>query len=231
VVELHGGPEDQWLPRYQPFVQLLVARGYAVVQPNVRGSAGYGRKFQRLDDREHRADTLRDVGAVLDWIAKQPDLDPQRVVVMGTSYGGYLALASLLAYRDQLRGGITLGAITDLATFLEGTSAYRRDHRRAEYGDERDPETRVRLGKLSPLSRAGEIKRPLLVAHGARDPRVPQANAGALVTAVRAAGTPVWSLVAADEGHFFERPDNRDAFEALAVQFLDETTFPRTPSP
>ena len=220
VLEFHGGPEDRWLPRYDGFAQFLVSRGHALIRPNVRGSAGQGRGFLALDDGGRRDNVLRDIAATLDWIAAQPNLDRSRVFVMGTSYGGYLALAALHAFPDRLRGGITLGAITDLVGFLEGTAPYRRDHRRAEYGDERDPTVRARLATLSPLTWVGELQRPLLMAYGLRDPRVPPASSEQFVRAARAAGVPVWSMVAADEGHWFERPENRRAFEILATQFL-----------
>ncbi len=220
VLELHGGPEDRWLPRYDGFVQFLVARGHAVIRPNVRGSAGQGRSFLALDDGVRRASVMRDVAAALDWIAAQPNLDRARVFVMGISYGGYLALAALHAFPDRLRGGITLGAITDLVGFLEGTAPYRREHRRAEYGDERDPAVRAQLGALSPITSVGGLARPLLMAYGLRDPRVPAATSEQFVRAARAAGVPVWSMVAADEGHWFERPENRRAFEILTTQFL-----------
>lgn len=221
VIELHGGPEDQWQPKWSAFEQFLASRGIAMILPNVRGSIGYGRAFAALDDGARRADVVRDVGAVLDWIAQQPELDREHVAVMGTSYGGYLALASLLAYPDRLRAGIDMVGITDLVGFLEGTSAYRRDQRRAEYGDERDPATRTFLAQISPLARATEIHVPLLVAQGRRDPRVPAADADRLVGRVRGAGTSVWFLDAGDEGHGFTKPDNRGAFEVLATQLLE----------
>jgi dienelactone hydrolase len=221
IVDLHGGPEDQWVARYAGFEQFLVARGYAIVQPNVRGSVGYGAAYSHLDDGMRRGDVVRDVGAVLDWIATQPDLDANHVFAMGSSYGGYLVLASLLAYPERLRGGIDMVGIADFVTFLEGTAGYRRDQRRAEYGDERDPVTRAYLASISPLARASELRRPLLVAQGTRDPRVPAADAARLVQAVRLGGRDAWYLVAEDEGHGFTRVDNRMAFEALVTQFLD----------
>jgi dipeptidyl aminopeptidase/acylaminoacyl peptidase len=220
LLELHGGPEDQWLPRWAPFEQFLVARGFAIVQPNVRGSVGYGRTFAAADDGVHREDPVRDVGAVLAWIATQPDLDATRVSVMGTSYGGYLALASLIAYPDQLHAGIDVVGIADFVAFLEGTAPYRRASRRTEYGDERDAATRALLAKLSPLARASSIKAPLLVAQGKKDPRVPAAVADRLVTTVRDAGGTVWYLSAADEGHGFTKPDNLGALQTLIVQLI-----------
>jgi dipeptidyl aminopeptidase/acylaminoacyl peptidase len=223
VIDLHGGPEDQWQRRWAGFAQFLVARGFAVVQPNVRGSTGYGAAFAALDDGRHREDAVRDVGAVLDWIVATDTFDVRRVYVMGTSYGGYLALAALARYPDRLRGGIDLVGIADFVTFLEGTRGDRRDQRRAEYGDERDPETRAFLARISPLAYARGIRAPVVVAHGRRDPRVPPADADRLVAALRAAGTIVWYVVADDEGHGFAKPENRGVFEVLVTQFLEAT--------
>lgn len=221
IVELHGGPEDRWLPGYDRFVHFATSQGFAVVRPNVRGSAGRGSTFANLDDGARRDDVLRDVKATLDWIAAQANLDASRVVVMGTSYGGYLALSALHAFPDRLRGGITLSAITDLVGFLAGTAPYRRDHRRAEYGDERDPTIRARLAALSPRSWVKELKRPLLMAYGERDPRVPPATSAAFIADARSSGATVWSIAAADEGHWFEHAENRRAFDVLAMQFLE----------
>ena len=220
IVELHGGPEDQWQVRWQPFEQFLVARGFAIVQPNVRGSVGYGRTYAAADDGLQRAGVVDDVGAVLDWIAAQPELDTERVSVMGTSYGGYLALAALVAYPGRLRAGVDLAGIADLVAFLEGTAAYRRASRRTEYGDERDPVTRAFLARASPIAHAATIEVPLLVAQGRHDPRVPPAIADRLVAAVRVAGGTVWYVSAADEGHGFSKPENLGTLQTLIVQLL-----------
>lgn len=220
VIDLHGGPEGQWRPRFQPFQQFLAARGYAVVQPNVRGSTGYGREFATLDDVLGREDAVRDVGAVLDWIATQPDLDSDRVAVHGGSYGGYLVLASLVHHGARLRAGIDLVGISSFVTFLESTGEYRRDLRRSEYGDERDPAVRAFLEQISPLTHASEIETPLFVIQGANDPRVPITEAAQIVSAVRAGGADVWYLVADNEGHGFTRQANKEAYQAAAAQFL-----------
>ncbi|MCA9674227.1 MAG: S9 family peptidase, partial [Myxococcales bacterium] len=220
VVYLHGGPEQQWRPRFDPFVQLLCARGYAVVEPDVRGSTGYGRAFAMLDDGLRRRDAIADVGVVLDWIAGRDDLDAARVAVAGGSYGGFLSMASLIAHGDRLRAGIEVVGISSFVTFLEQTSAYRRDLRRAEYGDERDPEVRAFLDELSPLRHAGEIGDPLFVGHGANDPRVPVAEAEQIVEGVRAGGGDVWYLLADNEGHGFTRRENRAAYWGAVVMFL-----------
>jgi dipeptidyl aminopeptidase/acylaminoacyl peptidase len=213
VIDIHGGPESQFRPGWEPFIQFLVNDlGYAVVAPNVRGSSGYGKSFLALDDGELREDAVRDIGSLLVWISVQPAFDRERVSVMGTSYGGYMTLASLLAYSQRLRGGIDVVGISNLA--------YRRDPRRAEYGDERDPHMRDFLERISPLTNASRIKRPLLIVEGLNDPRVPASESEQLVWRVRAAGGEVWYLVAKDEGHGFRKKANRDAYLETAAVFL-----------
>lgn len=215
VLAFHGGPEDRVTPRYDGFVQFLVHRGFAVVLPDVRGSTGHGRAFAALDDGPRRADVLLDVAATLAWIRARPELDPHRVAALGTSYGGWLALAAATAFPTELRAAIALSGIASLPAFLATTRADRRAHRRAEYGDERDPAVASSLAALSPAPRI-----PLLVAYGAHDPRVPPAATVALVAAARRAGTPVWALVAADDGHAFSQAGNRGAFEVAVAAFL-----------
>ncbi len=220
VVELHGGPADRWTAAHDRALDELVHRGYAVVRPNVRGSTGYGRAFAALDDGTRRGDAIRDVGAVLDWIATQPDLDRRRVVLAGSSYGGYLALASALAFPARIRGAIVRWGTPDLVAFLAGTRADRQESRRAEYGDERDPATRDVLARLSPIANLAALRVPLLVAHGRADPRVPIADVTRLIDAARATRQPVWSVLGEDEGHGFARADHRVALETLELQFL-----------
>ena len=155
VINIHGGPESQYRPDFDAFTQFLVNElGYVVIAPNVRGSSGYGKGFLALDNGVLREDAVKDIGSLLVWIGLQHDLDRDRVVVMGGSYGGYMALASLAAYNDRLRGGIDVVGISNFVTFLTSTSAYRRDLRRAEYGDERDPRMRGFLSRISPLTNA-----------------------------------------------------------------------------
>ncbi|HTT03607.1 MAG TPA: S9 family peptidase [Steroidobacteraceae bacterium] len=221
VIDIHGGPEAQYTPGFDAFTQFLVNElGYAVIAPNVRGSSGYGRSFMQLDNGVLREDAVRDIGSLLVWIGLQPDLDRQHVIVMGGSYGGYMALASLIAYNDRLQGGIDLVGISNFVSFLEHTSAYRRDLRRAEYGDERDPRTRDFLNRISPLNNARLIRRPLLVVQGLNDPRVPPAESQRLVAQLRAYGREVWYLAAKDEGHGFRKKGNRDAYLSVAALFL-----------
>jgi dipeptidyl aminopeptidase/acylaminoacyl peptidase len=221
VIDIHGGPESQFRPRWDPFIQFLVNElGMAVVAPNVRGSSGYGKSFLALDNGELREDALRDIGSLLVWIAAQPAFDRTHVAVMGTSYGGYMTLASLVTYGERLRGGIDVAGISNFVTFLTHTAAYRRDLRRAEYGDERDPHMRAFLERISPLTNASRIKRPLLVVEGQNDPRVPASESEQLVWRVRAAGGEVWYLTAKGEGHGLRKKTHRDAYLETAATFL-----------
>jgi dipeptidyl aminopeptidase/acylaminoacyl peptidase len=223
VIDIHGGPESQYRPGWDPFVQFLVNElGYAVVAPNVRGSSGYGKTFLALDNGVLREDAVRDIGSLLVWIGVQPQFDRDRIAVMGGSYGGYMALASLVAYGERLRGGIDLVGISNFVTFLHNTAAYRRDLRRAEYGDERDTGMRVFLDRISPLTNASRIKKPLLVVAGSNDPRVPVSESEQLVWRARAAGGEVWYLLAKDEGHGFRKKANRDAYLESAATFLQK---------
>ena len=222
-IDIHGGPEGQERPGFQGTNNYLADRlGVAVIYPNVRGSSGYGKSYLRLDNGVHREDSVRDIGALLDWIAAQPDLDEERVMVTGGSYGGYMSLASMVFYSDRLCCGIDYVGISNFVTFLENTQGYRQDLRRVEYGDERDPEMREFLARVSPLTRAGEIGKPLLVAQGANDPRVPVTESEQIVAAVQEAGTPVWYVVASDEGHGFAKKSNSDYLRAVVMKFVAE---------
>jgi dipeptidyl aminopeptidase/acylaminoacyl peptidase len=222
VIDIHGGPESQARPEFDGFTQFLVNElGYAVIAPNVRGSTGYGKTFSRLDNGELREGAVKDIGSLLVWIGLQSGLDRQRIVVMGGSYGGYMTLASLAAYSDRLRGGIDIVGISNFVTFLTNTSGYRRDLRRAEYGDEREPRMRAFLTRASPLNNAKAIRRPLLVVQGLNDPRVPASESEQMVRSIRAAGGEVWYLGAKDEGHGFRKKSNRDFYLATAAMFLE----------
>jgi dipeptidyl aminopeptidase/acylaminoacyl peptidase len=196
--------------------------GAAVIAPNVRGSSGYGKEYVKLDNGRLRENSVRDIGALLDWIAEQPDLDESRVAVYGGSYGGYMVLASLVRYSDRLRAGVEIVGISNFVTFLENTQDYRRDVRRAEYGDERDPEMRAFLNGISPSRSAESIRVPLLVAQGENDPRVPVTESDQIVTAVRRNLMPVWYMKAMNEGHGFRKKENADLYRAIAFMFLEQ---------
>ncbi len=223
IVNIHGGPEGQsqagFLGRNNFFVSEL---GVAVLFPNVRGSTGYGKTFVKLDNGILREDSVKDVGALLDWIAAQPGLDKSRVMVTGGSYGGYMTLASMTHYNDRFRCALDVVGISNWVTFLEHTEAYRRDLRRAEYGDEREPKMREFLEKISPLASAGKITKPMFVVQGRNDPRVPYTEAEQMVSAIKKNGGPVWYLLAKDEGHGFSTKKNQD-FQFLAtLKFVDD---------
>ncbi|MEZ5515349.1 MAG: prolyl oligopeptidase family serine peptidase [Steroidobacteraceae bacterium] len=221
VIDFHGGPEGQYTPGYSPFTQYLVNElGAVVIGPNIRGSSGYGKSYLKLDNGMLREDAVKDIGSLLVWIGQQPDLDRKRVLVMGGSYGGYLALTSLMNYGDRLRGGVNTVGISNFITFLENTAAYRRDLRRAEYGDEREPRMRTFLRRISPLTNAERITRPLLIVQGLNDPRVPANESAQMVGMIRARGGEVWYLAAKDEGHGFRKQSNRDVYLQTVASFL-----------
>ena len=221
-VSIHGGPESQARPYFSSFYQFLLGElGVAVIVPNVRGSNGYGKTYVAMDNGMAREDSVRDIGALLDWIASDPGLDESRVGVFGDSYGGYMVMASLMHYSDRLAAGVQIVGISNFVTFLENTRDYRRDLRRVEYGDERDPEMRAHLEEISPTNNVARMTAPLFVAQGANDPRVPASEAEQIVEAMRGAGHDVWYMLAENEGHGFRRKENRDLFYALTALFFD----------
>jgi dipeptidyl aminopeptidase/acylaminoacyl peptidase len=220
VIQIHGGPESQSRPVFNADIQFLVGElGVAVLVPNVRGSAGYGKRYLQLDNGFKREDSVKDIGALLDWIGTRPELDAKRVGVYGGSYGGYMVLASMTHYDDRLRAGIDVVGISNFLTFLEHTESYRRDLRRVEYGDERDPKMRAFLAKISPTANAKTITSPLFVAAGANDPRVPASEGQQIADTVRKNGGEVWFLEFKDEGHGFRKKPNVDFFREAMVQF------------
>ncbi len=222
IISIHGGPEGQSRPTFSSTYQLWIDRlGAAVVVPNVRGSSGYGKTYLQLDNGFRREDSVRDIGALLDWIVEQPDLDADRVAVYGGSYGGYMVLASSVHYSERLQAAVDIVGISNFVTFLENTQDYRRDLRRPEYGDERDPEMRAHLQKISPLNNVQEIDVPMFVVQGQNDPRVPVTEAEQMVVALREQGTPVWYMNALNEGHGYRRKENRDLFSEATVLFLE----------
>ncbi len=224
VVDFHGGPEGQstvhFMGRWNYYLNEL---GLAVLLPNVRGSSGYGKTFMDLDNGFKRKDSVQDGGAFLRWLPTHPRLDGSRVVVTGGSYGGYMSLAMAVDYSALLKGAIDVVGISHFATFLNNTESYRRDLRRVEYGDERDPKMRAFMETIAPLNNAKAIKVPLFVVQGKNDPRVPYTEAEQMVSAVRANGVPVWYLLADNEGHGFARKVNADYYFYSTVRFFQET--------
>jgi dipeptidyl aminopeptidase/acylaminoacyl peptidase len=223
LIDIHGGPEGQSVPVFSPTTQFLVNEmGFVVIQPNVRGSTGYGRTYLDLDNADNREDSVRDIGTLIVWIGAQRDLDAKKVFVSGGSYGGYMTLASMVHFGDRLRGGIDVVGISNFVTFLQSTSEYRRNLRRAEYGDERLPKMRAYLQRISPLTNANRIDKPLLVVQGLNDPRVPATESQQMVSKIRARGGEVWYLAAKDEGHGFRKKTNRDFYLKTMVTFLEK---------
>ena len=223
LVLIHGGPESQSRPGFQArYNYLLNELGIAMVIPNVRGSAGYGKTFLTLDDGFKREDSVKDIGAILDWVAKDGGLDASRIAVMGGSYGGYMTLASLVHYSDRLKCGVDVVGISNFVTFLTNTQDYRRDLRRVEYGDERDPKMREHLERISPLNNVARMRVPLFVVQGKNDPRVPLTEAEQMVAALRKQGGTCWYLMARDEGHGFAKKRNADFQFVSTILFLKE---------
>jgi dipeptidyl aminopeptidase/acylaminoacyl peptidase len=222
VISIHGGPESQARPAFSPLHEYMVSElGLAVILPNVRGSTGYGRSYTLLDNAERREDAVKDIGALLDWIGQDPRFDAKRVGVYGASYGGYMVLATGAMFPGRVAAIVDMVGISNFVTFLESTKEYRRDLRRVEYGDERNPELRALLERISPLTNASKITAPLFVAQGQNDPRVPLGEAEQIVSKVRAQGREVWYMLAANEGHGFQKRENRDAFYAATSLFFE----------
>jgi dipeptidyl aminopeptidase/acylaminoacyl peptidase len=221
IVLIHGGPESQSLPTFRGnFNYFLNELGIALVLPNVRGSAGYGSAFLNADNGMKREDAVRDIGAVLDWIATRPELDAGRVMVTGGSYGGYMTLGTMMLFGDRVRCAIVIVGISDFRTFLERTEAYRRDLRRAEYGDERDPAMRAFFERIAPLTHASRFTKPMFIVAGRLDPRVPWQEGRQMFDALQANDVPSWFLVAEDEGHGFAKRENQEYLFAASVEFV-----------
>jgi dipeptidyl aminopeptidase/acylaminoacyl peptidase len=223
VIAIHGGPEAQSLPTFSSFISYLTNElGVAVLAPNVRGSSGYGKTYVKLDNGYKREESVKDIGALLDWIAKQPDLDASRVAVWGGSYGGYMVLASMTHFNDRIRCAIDVVGISNFVTFLQNTEDYRKDLRRVEYGDERDPKMKTFLEQISPANHVDKITRPLFIIQGLNDPRVPASESEQMKEKMKAKGDKVWYMLAKDEGHGFRRKHNVDYMQWAIVMFLQE---------
>jgi dipeptidyl aminopeptidase/acylaminoacyl peptidase len=188
----------------------------------VRGSTGFGKSFLKSDDGLNRDAPVKDIGALLDWIASQPDLDASRVMVTGASFGGYMTYAVAAAYPDRIRCAFAGSAISSLLTDLEHTNPERLVDRRAEYGDERDPKVRAFLDRIAPINHASALRMPLFIAHGQNDRRVPLQEAEQMAAAVEKNGAPLWYLVAKDEGHGFGRKPNVDYLFSAWALFVQE---------
>lgn len=231
IINIHGGPEGQSRPGYQARNNFYINElGVAIIFPNVRGSTGYGKTFVKLDNGMKREESVKDIGALLDWIAAQPDLDASRVMVTGGSYGGYMTLAVATNYNDRISAAVDVVGISDFRSFLENTESYRRDLRRAEYGDERDPAMSAFFERIAPLNNAHKITKPLFVVQGGNDPRVPRTEAEQIVAKVKQNSGHVWYLMAKDEGHGFGKKNNQDFQFYATVMFVRENLLKSKPA-
>ena len=223
IIDIHGGPEGQvrpdFLARDNYYINEL---GVAIIYPNVRGSTGYGKTFQKLDNGMLREGSYKDINSLMDWIQTQPDLDAGKILITGGSYGGFMTLAVATNYNDRICCSVDVVGPSNLVTFLEHTSGYRKDLRRVEYGDERDPKMREFLEQIAPANKAKNIGKPLFVIAGQNDPRVPASESAQMVEVVRKNGTPVWWLLGKDEGHGFAKKKNRDYQFYATVTFVKE---------
>ncbi len=219
IVLVHGGPESQTKPYFHPLIQYFLQRGYAVFAPNVRGSTGYGKIYSHLDNVEKRMDSVADLAHGARWLREQPGIDGDRLVVYGGSYGGFMVLSALCTYPDLWAAGVDIVGISSFTTFLENTSAYRRAHREAEYGSlETDREF---LESISPINHVDRIEAPLIVIHGANDPRVPLSEAEQLVAALKTRGISTEFIVFDDEGHGIAKLKNKLVAYPAIAGFLD----------
>jgi dipeptidyl aminopeptidase/acylaminoacyl peptidase len=221
LIVIHGGPESQWRPGFLARSNYYTNElGITIVNPNVRGSTGYGKTFVDLDNGFKRMESVQDIGALLDWIKTQPDLDADRIMVMGGSYGGFMSLAVSYVYSDRIRCAVDVVGISNFSTFMKNTEAYRRDLRRVEYGDERIPEMKEFFEKIAPLNNVDKIKKPLFIVQGGNDPRVPLTEAEQMRDKIKAAGGTVWYLMAKDEGHGFKKKNNIDFQFYSTIEFM-----------
>src|SRR5215469_3793298 len=223
IIVIHGGPESQATPIFLGQANYFINElGVAILEPNVRGSAGYGKMFLKLDNGMHRDDSYKDIGALLDWIPTQPNLNADRVMVRGGSYGGHMTWAVAAYYNDRIRCAEPIVGMSNLVTFLEHTEAYRRDLRRAEYGDERDPAMRAYLEKIAPMNHLDSMHKPIFAVVGKNDPRVPWTESRQILDKLNAQGTPTWFMMANDEGHGYAKKKNRDFLFDAEVLFVQK---------
>ena len=223
MISIHGGPEAQHIPYFSSFYAFLANElGIAVIAPNVRGSAGYGKTFLKLDNGFNREDSVKDIGKLIEWIESNSDFNKNKIAVFGGSYGGYMVLSSMYNFNDKIKCGVDIVGISNFVTFLENTEEYRRDLRRAEYGDERDPKMREYLLSISPTNHVDKFKAPLFVIQGANDPRVPASESEQMVQSIRKNNGEVWYMLAKDEGHGFRKKENRDRMTEAIALFLKE---------
>ena len=225
IIYIHGGPEEQERPIYSGIYQYWINElNAAIITPNVRGSKGYGKEYLNLDNDLKREDSVKDIGSLLEWIKTQKDLDHNNIGIIGKSYGGFMSLSAAANFSDNIKASVDIVGISNFITFLEGTSEYRRNQRRAEYGDERDPEIRKFLNSISPLSKVDKIKKPLFIIQGLNDPRVPVKESEQMRDALKKTNIEVWYMLAKNEGHGYAKSDNvitmHDAITAFWKKYL-----------
>jgi dipeptidyl aminopeptidase/acylaminoacyl peptidase len=223
MVNIHGGPEGQYRPgflgRNNYYLNEL---GVALIFPNVRGSTGYGKTFLKLDNGVNRDHTHKDIGALLDWIGKNPALDSSKIMITGGSYGGYMTWAIAYEYNDKICCSLPIVGPSNLVTLLEHTEAYRRDLRRVEYGDERDPKMREYLEKTAPLNNSEKIRKPVYAVVGKNDPRVPWTESRQMLDKLKSNGIQTWFLMANDEGHGYAKKKNQDFLFYSTILFVQQ---------
>lgn len=222
LIQIHGGPESQSSASFLgPNNYYTNEMGIAIIYPNVRGSSGFGKTYIAKDNGFLREDSVKDIGALLDWIALQPELDKDKVMIMGGSYGGYMTLATAFHYADRIKCSVDIVGISNFNTFLKNTEEYRRDLRRVEYGDERNPKMYAFLDKIAPLNNTDKIKKPMFIIQGTNDPRVPLTEALQMRDKLKAQGNTVWYLEAKDEGHGFKKKPNVDFQRLAVIKFME----------
>jgi len=223
MIVIHGGPEGQFRPTFIGRSNYYLNElGISIIYPNVRGSSGYGKSFLDLDNGLKREESVRDIGALIEWISKNPDLDASRIMVTGGSYGGYMTLAVSYMFSDKIRCAVDIVGISNFNTFMKNTEAYRRDLRRVEYGDERDPEMAKFFETIAPLNHVDKIKKPLFIIQGGNDPRVPYSEAVQMKDKIKKNGGTVWFLMAKDEGHGFRKKANQDFEFYATLEFVTQ---------
>ena len=223
LINIHGGPEGQSMASFLGANNFYTNElGVAIIFPNVRGSSGFGKTYISSDNGFLRENSVKDIGTLLDWIAAQPDLDKDRIMIMGGSYGGYMTLATAFQFADRIKCSVDIVGISNFNTFLKNTEAYRRDLRRVEYGDEREPKMYEFLEKISPLNNTDKIKKPMFIIQGTNDPRVPVTEATQMRDKLKNQGNIVWYLEAKDEGHGFRKKANVDYQRLAVIRFMEE---------
>jgi dipeptidyl aminopeptidase/acylaminoacyl peptidase len=223
IINIHGGPEGQSRPSFQGRSNYYLNElGISIIYPNVRGSTGYGKSFVDLDNGIKREESVKDIGALMDWAAQQPDLDKDRIMITGGSYGGYMTLAASYLFSDKIRCSLDVVGISNFNTFMKNTEAYRRDLRRVEYGDERDPKIAAYFEAIAPLNHTDKIKKPLFIVQGGNDPRVPFTESIQMKDKIKQNGGTVWFLMAKDEGHGFRKKNNVDFQFYATIEYIKQ---------